>query len=214
MTLQDSIAATEGGPYGISLVGPDPDSVSSRFTLPPNARVLGPDGQDVVPGSGQVGVLACTGALPLGYLDAPELTAAVFREIDGIRYAVPGDAATLEADGTVILLGRGAGVINTGGEKVFAEEVEEVLVEHPGVAEAVVVGVPDDRWGSRVTALVVPETGVELLEQELADHVGRQLAGYKRPRSVFVVGQVERTISGKIDRRRALERAVELEGGR
>jgi fatty-acyl-CoA synthase len=212
MTLQDSIAATEGGPYGISLVGPDPDSVTSRFTLPPNARVLGPDGKDVVPGSGQVGVLACTGALPLGYLDAPELTAAVFREIDGVRYAVPGDAATLEADGTLTLLGRGAGVINTGGEKVFAEEVEEVLVEHPGVAEAVVVGVPDDRWGSRVTALVVPEAGAELGERELADHVGRRLAGYKRPRSVFVVGQVERTISGKIDRRRALERAVELDG--
>jgi acyl-CoA synthetase (AMP-forming)/AMP-acid ligase II len=92
--------------------------------------------------------------------------------------------------------------------------VEEFLVEHPGVAEAVVVGVPDDRWGSRVTALVVPETGVELLEQELADHVGRRLAGYKRPRSVFVVREVERTVSGKIDRRRALEHAVELEGGR
>src|SRR3954451_24745091 len=210
MTLQDSIAATEGGPYGVSLVGPDPDSVNPRFTLPPNARALSPDGRDVVPGSGQVGVLACTGALPLGSLDAPELTAAVFREIDGVRYAVPGDAATLEADGTLTLLGRGAGVINTGGEKVFAEEVEEVLVEHPGVAEAVVVGVPDDRWGSRVTALVVPETGVELLEQELADHVGRRLAGYKRPRSVFVVREVERTVSGKIDRRRALEQAAGL----
>jgi fatty-acyl-CoA synthase len=215
MTLQDSIAATEGGPYGISLVGPDPDSVTSRFTLPPNARVIGPDGRDVVPGSGQVGVLACTGPLPLGYLDAPDLTAAVFQEIDGVRHAVPGDAATIEADGSLTLLGRGAGVINTGGEKVFAEEVEEVLVGHAGVAEAVVVGLPDDRWGSRVTALVVPEAGAQLLEEELADYVGQRLAGYKRPRSVFVVGEVERTISGKIDRRRALERAVELtESGR
>jgi len=210
MTLQDSIAATEGGPYGVSLVGPDPASVTSGFALAPNARVIGPDGRDVVPGSGQVGVLASTGPLPLGYLDAPELTAAVFQEIDGVRYAVPGDAATIEADGTLTLLGRGAGVINTGGEKVFAEEVEQVLVEHPGVAEAVVVGIPDDRWGSRVTALVVPESGVELLGQELADHVGRRLAGYKRPRSVFVVREVERTISGKIDRRRALEQAAGL----
>jgi fatty-acyl-CoA synthase len=210
MTLQDSIAATEGGPYGISLVGPDPDSVTSRFTLPPNARVIGPDGRDVVPGSGQVGVLACTGPLPLGYLDAPDLTAAVFQEIDGVRHAVPGDAATIEADGSLTLLGRGAGVINTGGEKVFAEEVEEVLVGHAGVAEAVVVGLPDDRWGSRVTALVVPEAGAQLLEEELADYVGQRLAGYKRPRSVFVVGEVERTVSGKIDRRRALERAVGL----
>ena len=212
MTLQDSIAATEGGPFGVSLVGPDPDSVTPNFALGPNARVLGPDGRDVEPGSGEIGVLAATGALPLGYLDAPELTAAVFREIDGVRYAVPGDQATIEADGTLTLLGRGAGVINTGGEKVFAEEVEQVLVEHPGVAEAVVVGLPDDRWGSRVTALVVPASGAELREQELADHVGRRLAGYKRPRSLFVVGEVQRTVSGKVDRRRALERAVELAG--
>jgi fatty-acyl-CoA synthase len=210
MTLQDSIAATEGGPFGISLVGPDPDSVTSRFTLPPNARVIGPDGRDVVPGSGEVGVLASAGALPVGYLDAPELTAAVFRDIDGIRYAVPGDAATIEADGTLTLLGRDAGVINTGGEKVFAEEVEQVLVEHPGVAEAVVVGMPDERWGSRITALVVAEPGAELTPDELADHVGRRLAGYKRPRSVFLVDQVERTIAGKVDRRRAQERAREL----
>jgi fatty-acyl-CoA synthase len=90
--------------------------------------------------------------------------------------------------------------------------VEQVLVEHPGVAEAVVVGLPDDRWGNRVAALVVPEPGVELREQELGDHVGSRLAGYKRPRSLFVVSEVERTVSGKVDRRRALERAVELAG--
>jgi fatty-acyl-CoA synthase len=210
MTLQDSIAATEGGPFGVSLVGPDPDSVTSRFTVAPNARVIGPDGSDVVPGSGEVGVLACTGPLPLGYLDAPEQTAAVFREIDGIRYAVPGDAATVEADGTLTLLGRGAGVINTGGEKVFAEEVEEVLVAHPGVAEAVVVGVPDERWGSRVTALVVAEPGARPTQRELAEHVGQRLAGYKRPRSVFFVETVDRTLSGKIDRRRAHDRVRQL----
>ena len=210
MTLQDSIAATEGGPFGLSLVGPDPDSVTSRFTVAPNARVIGPDGSDVVPGSGEVGVLACTGPLPLGYLDAPEQTAAVFREIDGIRYAVPGDAATVEADGTLTLLGRGAGVINTGGEKVFAEEVEEALVAHPGVAEAVVVGVPDERWGSRITALVVAEAGAQPTQRELAEHVGRRLAGYKRPRSVFFVDTVDRTISGKIDRRRAHDRVRQL----
>jgi fatty-acyl-CoA synthase len=210
MTLHDSIAATEGGPFGVSLAGPDPESVPSQFTLPPNARVIGPDGRDVVPGSGEVGMLACTGPLPRGYLDAPDQTAAVFREIDGVRYAVPGDAATVEADGTLTLLGRGAGVINTGGEKVFAEEVEQVLVEHPGVAEAVVVGVPDERWGSRITAMVVPESGAEPTEEELAEHVGRRLAGYKRPRSVFFVENVDRTVSGKLDRLRATERIRQL----
>jgi fatty-acyl-CoA synthase len=206
-TLQDSIAATEGGPFGISLCGPDPATVSSRFTLPPNARVVAPDGRDVVPGSGEVGVLASTGNLPLGYLDDPAATAAVFRTIDGVRHAVPGDAATVEADGTLTLLGRGSGVINTGGEKVFAEEVEQALVDCPGVAEAVVVGVPDERWGSRVAALVVPEPGARLDEAALADAVGERLAGYKRPRLVTVVPAVERTVSGKVDRRWAAERA-------
>jgi len=209
-TLQDSIAATEGGPFGVSLCGPDPAGVSSVFTLPDNARVIGPDGADVRPGSGEVGLLASTGNLPLGYLDDPEATAAVFRTIDGVRYAVPGDAATLATDGTISLLGRGSGVINTGGEKVFAEEVEQVLVEHPGVAEAVVVGVPDDRWGSRVAALVVPVPGVELDPDVLAEHVGGRLAGYKRPRLVRLVAGIPRTVSGKLDRRWAQERAGEM----
>ena len=209
-TVQDSIASTEGGPYGTSLAGPDPDSVPAEFTLPPNARVLAPDGTDVVPGSGQVGELASTGSLPLGYLNDPELTAKIFRTIDGVRYAVPGDSAVLEADGTLRFLGRGSGIINTGGEKVFAEEVEQVLVEHPGVAEAAVVGVPDPRWGSQVTALVVPSGGAELTAGELADHVGRRLAGYKRPRSISVVPDLQRTASGKIDRRWAQEQAEQL----
>lgn len=211
-TLQDSIAATEGGPFGVSLSGPDPADVSSVFTLPDNARVIGPDGADVRPGSGEVGLLASTGNLPLGYLDDPDATAAVFRTIDGVRYAVPGDAATLEADGTISLLGRGSGVINTGGEKVFAEEVEQVLVDHPGVAEAVVVGVPDDRWGSRVAALVVPEAGAQLDLDVLADHVGRRLAGYKRPRLVRLVAGIPRTVSGKVDRRWAQDQARDLAG--
>nr|WP_275585649.1 AMP-binding protein [Geodermatophilus sabuli] len=211
MTLQDTIAATEGGPFGLSMSGPDPDSANTVFTLPPNARVLAPDGTDVRPGSGQEGVLASTGNLPLGYLDAPEATVAVFRTLDGVRYAVPGDSATLEADGTLTLLGRGSGVINTGGEKVFAEEVEHVLAEHPAVAEAVVVGVPDERWGSVVTALVVAEPGTAPTAQELADHVGGRLAGYKRPRAVSVVPVIERTVSGKIDRRWAAEQALRLD---
>lgn len=209
-TVQDSIASTEGGPYGVSLAGPDPDSVRAEFTLPPNARVIAPDGTDVVPGSGQVGELASSGSLPLGYLDDPELTAAIFRTIDGVRYAVPGDAATVEADGTLRFLGRGSGIINTGGEKVFAEEVEQVLVEHPGVAEAAVVGVPDPRWGSQVTALVVPSGGAELTTEELAHHVGERLAGYKRPRSISVVPDLRRTPSGKIDRRWVKEQAEQL----
>ena len=210
ITLQDSIASTEGGPYGISMVGPGGGLVSPRFTLPSNARVIGPDGRDVRPGSGEVGELASSGNLPLEYLDDPERTVKVFRMIEGVRYAVPGDMATVEADGTLTFLGRGSGVINTGGEKVFAEEVEEALLEHPAVAEAVVVGVADERWGSRVTALVRPALGQRPTAMELSTHVGGLLAGYKRPRQIFFLTTIERTVSGKVNRRWAQERARQL----
>ena len=171
-----------------------------------------PDGRDVVPGSGEVGELASCGPLPVGYLGAPELTAAVFRVVDGVRYAMPGDAATVEADGSLTLLGRGSGVINTGGEKVFAEEVEEALLTHPLVRDVVVVGLPDDRWGSRVAALVVADRPGPGTAQALDEHVGRLLAGYKRPRSIAFVAQVDRTISGKVDRQWAQRAAADLAG--
>jgi fatty-acyl-CoA synthase len=129
--------------------------------------------------------------------------------IDGVRFSIPGDRADLLEDGRIQLLGRDGVTINTGGEKVFAEEVEQVLVDHPGVAEAVVVGVPDDRWGSRVTALVVPAPGAELDLDALADHVGSRLAGYKRPRALRLVERIPRTVSGKLDRRWAQDRAQE-----
>lgn len=213
MTLRDSIASTEGGPYGLVTVGPGDMVVPRGFTLPPHARVLTPDGVDVVPGSGQVGELASSGALPLGYLDDPEATAAVFRVIDGVRYAVPGDAAMVEADGTLTLLGRGSGVINTGGEKVFAEEVEEVMLAHPDVDDVVVIGVPDEVWGSRVTALVRPTSGTSPSAAALSEHVRSVLAAYKRPRQVFFVETIERTMSGKTDRRWAGSTAQQLASG-
>lgn len=210
MTLRDSIASTEGGPYGLSTVGPDDDVVPRGFTLPPNARVVTPDGTDVLPGSGQIGELASSGAMPLGYLDDPERTAAVFRVIDGVRYAVPGDAAMVEADGTLTLLGRGSGVINTGGEKVFVEEVEEALLAHPDVDDVVVVGVPDERWGSQVAALVRPAPGASPTPEELREHVRSVLAGYKQPRQVYFLESIERTMSGKTDRRWASRIAQRL----
>ncbi|MGH3314798.1 MAG: AMP-binding protein [Nocardioidaceae bacterium] len=213
MVLQDSIASTEGGPYGLSTVGPGDQPVSGRFTLPPNARVVRADGTDVVPGSGEVGVLASTGALPLGYLEAPIATAEVFRTINGVRYAVPGDAATVESDGTLTLLGRGNSVVNTGGEKVFVEEVEEALLGHPQVEDAVVVGVPSERWGAQVTALVCVAAGTHPSPADLSEHVGRTLAGYKRPREVFLVDAIKRTASGKTDRRWAAGTARDLSAG-
>jgi fatty-acyl-CoA synthase len=210
MTLHDAIASTEGGPYGVSVVGPDEESPSSRFALPPNARVIGDDGTDVEAGSGRVGQLATSNNVALGYLNDPERTARVFRTINGVRYVIPGDAARVDADGTLILLGRGSEVINTGGEKVFAEEVEEVLLRHATVEEAVVVGVPDERWGTRVTALVIPAAGKHPTPEELSFHVGAALAAYKRPRQIFFVNSLERSISGRVDRHRAQALAARL----
>ncbi|GAB3029094.1 acyl-CoA synthetase [Parafrigoribacterium mesophilum] len=210
MTLHDSISSTEGGPYAVSIVGTSDSPRDFGFRLPANARLIGSDGAIVEAGSGEAGLLASCGNLPLGYLDDPAMTAAVFREIDGVRFAVPGDVAAVAGDGTLVFLGRGAGVINTGGEKVFTEEVEAALVGHPDVQDAVVVGMPDERWGSRIIALVRLVDGRVATQEELSSYVGRTLAAYKRPRRIFFVESVERNISGKIDRARAKQRAEEL----
>jgi len=146
--------------------------------------------------------LATTGPVPLGYYNDPVKTAETFVEIDGRRWSLPGDMATVEADGTIALLGRGSMCINTGGEKVYPEEVEAVVKTHPRVADAVVVGRPSARWGQQVAVVVQaagPGDGPTL--DDLADHCRRHLAGYKVPRHVVVVADVCRTPSGKADYR-------------
>jgi acyl-CoA synthetase (AMP-forming)/AMP-acid ligase II len=156
-----------------------------------------------------VGRLARRGHVPLGYYNDPEKTAATFVEVDGVRWVLPGDMATVEEDGTVTLLGRGSVSINTGGEKVYPEEVESALKGHPRVADAVVVGVPDERWGERVVAVVQPVDGTQApSEEELAAHCRQHLAGYKVPRGVCVVEEVARSPAGKADYRWAREVAA------
>jgi acyl-CoA synthetase (AMP-forming)/AMP-acid ligase II len=142
--------------------------------------------------------VARSGAVALGYYNDPEATARTFPVIDGVRYSVTGDHATVEADGSISLLGRGSACINTGGEKVYPDEVEAALKSHPGVADAMVVGVPDERWGERVVALVQPRAGGDV-PPDLDDHVRRHVAGYKAPRQIFPVDAVERSPSGKPD---------------
>jgi len=168
--------------------------------------VLDDDGRPVVAGSGQVGRLAVAGPIPLGYYKDPAKTAATFPTVDGVRYSMPGDWARVAADGTVELLGRGSVSINTGGEKVYPEEVEEALKLHPAVADAVVVGVPDDRFGEAVTAVVSLHDGLTAVP---GGELGGGLARYKRPRHVVVVDSVPRAANGKVDyawaRRTALE---------
>lgn len=205
---RDLIAASEGGPFAVSETRRGDNAVTSRFTLAPGARVIDDQGRDVVPGSGQVGMLAAPADEKIGYLGDAAKTAQTFRTFGGTRWVVTGDLAALEPDGSITFRGRGSRVINTGGEKVFAEEVEQVLVEHPGVRDALVVGLPDQRWGHRITAVVAPVTSGTLTAGELVAHVGERLADYKKPRGVVFVPAIQRSPSGKADLRWANEIAA------
>jgi fatty-acyl-CoA synthase len=198
---RDLIAASEGGPFAISETRRGEHAVTARFTLLPGARVIDREGHDVVPGSGQVGMLAAPADDQIGYLGDQEKTRETFRTFAGRRWVVTGDLASLETDGSVTFHGRGSRVINTGGEKVFAEEVEHVLIDHPGVRDALVVGLPDQRWGHSVTAVVALADDAGVTAHELIAHVGQRLAGYKKPRGIVFVPDIQRTPSGKADLR-------------
>jgi fatty-acyl-CoA synthase len=199
--LVDVVMSSEGGPFAIAETRRGDALSSAHFRLAPGARLLDDEGHDVIAGSGVVGILAAPGALPVGYLGDEEKTATTFPTIDGVRYSVPGDQARLEADGTLVLLGRRSGVITTGGEKVFAEEVEDVVRSCPGVRDALVVGVPDERWGRKVVAVVAPEDGTTVDGSQVEAHVALVLARYKVPRATVVVEEIARTPAGKADRR-------------
>ena len=186
-----------------------------RFPPSDHIAVFDENMKRVVPGSGVVGRLARSGHIPLGYYKDPQKTADTFVEVDGVRWVTPGDFAIVDTDGTIVLRGRGSVSINTGGEKVFPEEVEASLKEHPDVFDVVVVGVPDERWGERVVAVVQPRPARAPTLQELQDFLRARLAGYKVPRDLVIVEKVERQPSAKPDYRWARERAVEaLAGGR
>jgi 3-oxocholest-4-en-26-oate---CoA ligase len=198
---RDLVAASEGGPFAVSETRRGDEAITARFTLAPGARVIDDTGCDVAPGSGQVGMLAAPADDEIGYLGDEAKTAETFRTLGGTRWVVTGDLASLEADGSITFRGRGSRVINTGGEKVFAEEVEQVLAEHPGVRDALVVGLPDPRWGHRVAAVVARAGEDELTSDALVAHVARRLADYKKPRSIVFVADIRRSPSGKADLR-------------
>ncbi|MGH3388012.1 MAG: AMP-binding enzyme, partial [Actinomadura sp.] len=162
-----------------------------------------------VPGSGEVGLLAAPTDDEIAYHGDAAKTAEAFRYIDGRRYCVPGDLATLEADGSLTFKGRHSRVINTGGEKVFAEEVEQVLLQHPQVDDVYVVGVPDERWGNRIAAVVAARTDPEV--DELREFVAARLARYKAPRSIIVVPELRRTPAGKADLKWAKQQLAEAD---
>ncbi len=210
VVITEAIGSTETGFAGISFVNAgEPHRGGPTVMAGPDVVVLDDDNQPAAPG--QVGRLARGGHVPLGYYKDPERTSAMFAEVNGRRYAVPGDLARVEDDGTVTLLGRGNTCVNTGGEKVFPEEVEGALKSHPDVFDALVIGLPDELLGQRVAALVQPRPDAAPDLAALQEHVRGQIAGYKVPRSIWLVEAITRTVSGKADYRWARQYAADHE---
>ncbi|MGB2756057.1 MAG: acyl-CoA synthetase [Acidimicrobiia bacterium] len=202
----DSLGASETGYQG-PLSGMDQHG-RPQFTFGDHTIVLGDDGHPTTPGDGVVGHLARRGHIPIGYYKDEVKTAETFPTIHGSRWVVAGDMAIAEADGTITLLGRGSVSINSGGEKIFPEEVESALKSHPGVFDVVVVGAPDERWGERVTAVLVPQGDTPPTLESLADHCRSVIAAYKVPRDVVFVDEMVRSPSGKADYRWAKATAI------
>jgi fatty-acyl-CoA synthase len=196
--LIDAIGSSEGS-MGISITIKGMPAPTGQFSRNPTTKVFTEDGHEVQPGSDEMGLVAAGGFVPLGYYKDEAKSAATFRTIDGVRYSFPGDMAKVAADGSLILLGRGNQVINSGGEKVFPEEVEEAVKRVEGVRDALVVGIPDERFGQAVTAVASREDGATVTEADVIAGVKAELAGYKAPKRVVFVDVVPRSPSGKAD---------------
>jgi fatty-acyl-CoA synthase len=203
--LTDSFASTEALGMGASVTQKGMESKTAAFMMGPNAMVIDEDDQPIAPGSGKSGRLAVSGLIPLGYYKDEKKTASLFRTINGQRYSIPGDHAIVEADGRITVLGRGSNCINTAGEKVFPEEVEETLKRHPSVEDCLVLGVPDDKWGQAVTGVVVLAKDAKFDEAKLREHVRESLAGYKTPKRILIAGVNLRAPNGKADYKSASE---------
>jgi fatty-acyl-CoA synthase len=198
--IVDNIAASEGS-MGVALSTAGNVIPTGSFLPNPGVKVFTEEGSEVQPGSGDIGMVAVPGSIPVGYYHDEEKTKKTFREFDGVRYSVPGDWATVEANGTLTLLGRGSQCINTGGEKVFPEEVEEVLKLHPAVEDALVFGLPDERFGQRIAAVVslAPDVDPAIQPKDIVDGVRDRISSYKLPRDLAVVEVVPRAANGKAD---------------
>jgi acyl-CoA synthetase (AMP-forming)/AMP-acid ligase II len=208
--ITDSIGSSETGFGGTSIVAKGQSHTGGpRVTIDKNTAVLDEDGNPVVPGSGVRGVIAKRGHIPVGYFKDEKKTAETFKTFHGVRYAIPGDFAEVEADGSVTMLGRGSVSINSGGEKIYPEEVEAALKGHPDVFDALVVGVPDPRFGQHVAAVVQAREGAHPTLAELDAFVRTEIAGYKVPRSLWLVDEIKRSPAGKPDYRWAKDTTEE-----
>ena len=213
LLIVDAFSSSEALGMGQSISSAASAAGTAQFTLGENTIVITDDGRRVEPGSGEIGRVAVGGYQPVGYYKDEAKTAATFIEFEGRRYSCPGDYAMVEADGSLTLLGRGSVVINTGGEKVFPEEVEEVLKTHPGVRDAVAVGVPDDKFGEAVAAVVEPSGDAPASADEVIAHVRAKLAAYKAPKHVFTIDTIGRAPNGKVDYKRLKAYAADARTG-
>ena len=201
LVITDSIGSTEGGFNGITYAAKGQKIEGGGPTVDPgrDVVVLDDDLEPILPGDDRIGRLARSGNIPLGYHNDPKKTAETFVEVDGTRYAVAGDFARWTEDGKLVMLGRGTVSINSGGEKIFPEEVEQAVKGHPAVFDCLVVGVPDERWGQRVAAVVHVRDGHSVTLEEINEHAREHIAGYKVPRELHLVDAIVRSPSGKPD---------------
>lgn len=202
LILVDAFGSSEAMGLGRSVSSKNDSSKTASFALGENAAVFRDDGGLVEPGSGEIGKIGVKGRTPVGYYKDEAKSRATFPEIDGVRYSIPGDFATIEADGSITLLGRGSVCINTGGEKVFPEEVEEALKRHEAITDAIAVGVPNERFGSAVHAVVETAEPEALDDAAVIDFVKASIAGYKAPRQLHAVDSLDRAANGKVDYKR------------
>ena len=206
MILIDAMGSTEGG-MGSSRASRDEPAPTAKFTINPGVIIITDEGKHVEPGSGVMGKIGTSGLVPLGYFKDEKKSAETFMDFEGVRYSFPGDYALVETDGTITLLGRGSNCINTAGEKVYPEEVEEAIKRHDDIYDCLVVGLKDDRFGQRVVALASFNDGKETQEQDLISFTREHLAGYKLPKQVLFVEEVMRAPNGKANYKWAKETA-------
>lgn len=208
VVLVDSFGSSEAVGFGSSVMSAQGEVKTARFQIGERVKVFNERDEEVRPGSDEPGFVARSGPIPRGYYKDEEKTASTFRTIAGVRYSIPGDWCRVGEDGTLTLLGRGSVCINTAGEKVYPEEIEEVLKTHDDVDDALVVGVPDERWGQAVTGVVQLHDGATLDEDALREHVRERLAGFKVPKRVLAIDRLGRAANGKADYKAVTEYAL------
>ena len=196
MQLMDTMGSTEGG-MGSSVSTRDNPPKTAKFALNPGAVVIADDGEVLRPGTDKIGLIGTSGLVPVGYYKDEKKSAETFREVDGVRYSFPGDYAKLEEDGTITLLGRGSNCINSAGEKIYPEEVEEAIKRNNEVFDCLVVGVDDPKFGQKVVAVVSLEDSKQIDEDDLVNATRQFIAGYKLPKKVIFVDEVQRAPNGK-----------------